>query len=185
MRAGASVERAVERVIAANPDVDAGIIALSIDGAAHAADTPHVQRRGDAGHALLRSQNGEAAVAVLHNAIRPFRPLASLAAEVAMDEMMPDDRPDAWITFKSGVPLTTGTVNAVDVADDGSVSAIVVEDRKFLGGRWSLGMGYETRVLRRQQPIATMLYEPYMVVQDGRLLLVDGQSLLAVPIRKA
>ncbi len=185
LRTGASPEDAVERVVAANPTVDAGIIALSFGGAIHAADTPHVRQRGDAGRALLRAPNGEAVVAVLHNAIRPFRPLASLAAEVALDEMIPDDRPDAWISFRSGVPLACGSVNAVEVDDDGTVRAIIVEDRKFLGGRWSLGMGHETRVLNRQRAIATMLYEPYMVVEDGRLRLIDGQNLLAVPIRNA
>ena len=170
--------------LAANPKVDAGIIAMSHGGAAYAADTPHVQRRGDAGRALLRSPNGEAVVAVLHNAIRPFRPLASLAAEFALDSMVPNDRPDGWITFTSGVPLVSGAANAVDVAGDGKVTAIFLEDRKYLVGLWSLGIGYETPVIEERQVIATMLYEPYMVVEDGRLRRIDGQTQLAVPIRK-
>ncbi len=185
MRGGASPEEAIGLVIAANPSVDAGIIALSAAGAVHAADTPRVQRRGDVGRALLRSANGEAVVAVLHNSIRPLRPLASLAAEVALDEMVPDDRPDAWITFRSGAPVTSGRVNGVDVAEDGSVRAIIVDDEKFLGGRWSLGMGYEAHVLRGRRTVATMLYEPYMVVENGRLRLIDGESILAVPIRRS
>lgn len=184
MRAGASPEEAVEHVIAANPTIDAGIIALSLSGAIYAADTPHVQRRGDAGRALLRSVKGDAVVAVLHNAIRPVRPLASLAAEVALDDMIPDDRPDGWITFRSGVPLVPGAANAVMVADDGRVTAIVLEDRKFLEEHWSLGMGYETPVIAERQSTAAMLYEPYMVVENGRLRQIDGQSELVVPIRK-
>ncbi len=182
LRRGASPERAVESVVAANPDVDAGIIALTFDGRIHAADTKYVQRRGDAGKAIVGS-SGEAIVAVLHNAIRPHRPIATLAAEVAMDVMRPDDRPDAWITFEEGVRLVAGPVNAVDISRDGKVETIIVENAQFLQGQWSLGVGYETKVVRQAEAIGAMLYEPYMVVDGGPLRSIDGQSRLYVPIR--
>jgi hypothetical protein len=183
VRRGASPEEAVDRVVVANPDVDAGIIALGADGRAHAANTAHVQKRGDAGRALIGSRAEGAVVAVLHNAIRPHRPIAALAAEVAMDVMKPEDRPDGWITFREGVRLIPGPANAVDVDANGAVKTIVVENPRFLKGIWSLGIGYETRVLRQAQTIAAMLYEPYMVVDGGRLQSIDGQSTLSVPIR--
>ena len=31
--------------------------------------------------------------------------------------------------------------------------------------------------------VAAMLYEPYMVLQDGLLFTIDGRAELAVPIR--
>ena len=183
MQNGLGPEEAVGRVVAANPEVDAGIIALAPDGRLHAANTPHVARRGDAGEAVRGSREDGAVVAVLHNAIHPHRPLALLAAEVAMDVMQPEDRPDGWITFKEGVRLAPGPANAVDVGADGAVETIIVENPKFLDGRWSLGIGYETRVMRGAKPVAVVLYEPYMVVEAGELRTIDGQTSLSVPIR--
>ncbi len=182
IRLGYRPEEAVERVVAANPDVDAGIIALTLDGRIAAADTAYVQRRGDSGRAVVGTAQ-QAIVAVLHNAIRPHRPLAALAAEVALDIMHPADSPDGWITFAEGVRLISGPLNAVDVDGDGTVETIIVEDPRFLEGSWSLGIGYETTVLRSAQAVAAMLYEPYMVVEGGRLLSIDGQPTLSVPIR--
>jgi hypothetical protein len=185
MHQGLTPEEAVERVLTANPDVDAGIIAMAVDGRLHAANSAYVARRGDAGLKMLGSQQEGLAVAVLHNGIQPYRPLATLAAEVAMDIMRPDDRADGWITFREGVRLAPGSANAVHLDADGAVEAIVVENAKFLEGRWNLGMGYNTRVLGRSEPVGTMLYEPYMVVDGGKLHSIDGQFALSVPIRKA
>jgi hypothetical protein len=183
MRRGDRPAEAVSQVIGANPDADAGIIALSIDGFIHAADAPGVARRGDVGRAMLGSAAEGAAVAVLHNAIRPHRPIAALVAEVAMDVMRPSDRPDGWITFREGTRTVSGAANSVAVGADGVVESIVVENPKFLAGRWDFGIGYETPVVGGAGLVATMLYEPYMVLKDGRLATIDGRSELTVPIR--
>lgn len=183
MRSGAGAEAAVASVVVANPEVDAGIIALGIGGDLAAANTAHVGRRGDAGRALLRGQDGATAVAVLHNAIHPHRPIAGLAAETVLDVMQPEDRPDGWITFSQGVRLATGADDAIEIGADGAVEQIVVRNGKFLAGRWSLGIGYRTLVTRDSAPVAVMVYEPYMVVERGRLLSIDGRGQLSVPIR--
>ncbi len=185
MRGGMAPAEAVEQVVRANPDVDAGIIALAADGRIHAANTALVAKRGDTGRALIDARESGAVVAVLHNAIHPHRPLASLAAEVAMDVMQPDDRPDGWITLHEGVRLAAGAVNAVEIDADGAVEAIVVADARFLSGCWSLGIGYETGVIRRAEQIAVMLYEPYMVVNDGVLRTIDGQTEFRIPVRSS
>lgn len=183
MRSGHRPVEAVGHVIAANPDGDAGIIALSLDGSMHAADTPSVGRRGDSGRAIIGSAAEGAAVAVLHNAIRPYRPIAALAAEIAMDVMRPSDRPDGWITFREGARAVSGRANSVSIGADGLVETIIVANPKFLAGRWNFGIGYEAPVVRATEVVAAMLYEPYMVLQDGRLSTIDGQAELTVPIR--
>jgi hypothetical protein len=183
MQQGFDPQTAVERVVNANPEVDAGIIAVTVNGLLHAANTAHVERRGDARRAVLRSERSDVIAAVLHNSIRPHRALAILAAEVALDVMEPDDDPDGWIVFRQGARLAHGPMNAVEVDAAGTVEAIIVESQKFLKGHWSLGIGYETSVLTRAKPIAAMLYEPYMVVDDGILRTIDGQDTLSVPIR--
>jgi hypothetical protein len=183
MRHGHRPFDAVGCVIAANPDVDAGIIALSVDGNIHAANTPNVGKRSDAGRAMIGSAAEGAAVAVLHNAIRPHRPIAALAAEIAMDVMRPSDRPDGWITFRKGTRALSGQANSVSIGADGFVETIIVANPKFLAGRWNFGIGYEAPVVMATEVVAAMLYEPYMVLQDGLLFTIDGRAELAVPIR--
>ncbi|SHG61689.1 hypothetical protein SAMN02745157_4533 [Kaistia soli DSM 19436] len=183
LRRGIGVDEAVQRVLAANPGSDAGVIALSIHGEVCAADSAHVERRGDRGRALLRAAGGDAVVAVLHNSIHPVRPLAQLAAEVALDVMLPADRADGRIRLRSGTPLRLGPANAVEIAPDGMVETVLVEDPRFLDGGWSLGLGHETAVLGAGRLMGAMLYEPYLVVQDGLVKTLDGRDDIFIPIR--
>lgn len=183
MRAGLSPLDATERVVTANPDVDAGLIALAADGRLHLADTAHVRRRGDAGNALVSAAGGTARVGVLHNAMLPFRPLAALAAEVALDTMQPADRPTGWVTLNRGTPLVRGIENALHVDRQGIASRIVVDNPKFLAGEWNIGIGFETPILGDAGTAAVLLYEPYMIARDGRLESVDGKDGLVLPVR--
>lgn len=183
MASGLTPEEAVERVTSGNPGADAGIIAVSVTGAIHLADTRHVRRRQDIGRHLLRDPASGAVVGVLHNSIMPVRPLASLAAEVALDVMAPLDEPTGWITLAKGVPVTLGSRNALVLGASGIVRQIVVEDDKFMSGEWGLGIGQETQIVMGDQSSAVMLYEPYMVVRDGQLVSIDGAESIVVPIR--
>src|SRR5579871_4092547 len=100
-----------------------------------------------------------------------------------MDVMRPSDRPDGWITFRKGTRTVPGLANFVSVGADGLVETIVVENPKFLAGRWDFGIGHETPVVGATGAFAIMLYEPYMVIEDGRLATIDGRPELSVPIR--
>ena len=184
MRAGASPAAAVRRVVEANPEADAGLIALDRQGRLGLGDTPHVAKRGDRGRARLLSPCGRAGVAVLHNAILPHRPLAMLAAEVALDAMLPPDRVEGWITVAAGArlaPAGAGCWLEVDAA--GQVTAIGVDRPHLLRGRWSFGIGHEPELRRDGRRIGSVLYEPYMLIEDGALRSADGQNSLRLPIR--
>ncbi len=185
LRRGVTAEEAVEGILAANPLADAGVIALTAEGDLFAADTAQVARRGDSGRRIAGARADGAVVGVLHNSIYPFRPLAALAAEVALDVMQPDDTIEGWITFRAGAPLRPGAGNAVEITADGIVESIVVEDRRFLTGDWSVGLGYETPVLRAGSPVGLMLHEPYMVVRDGFVRSIDGAAERRSSLRAA
>ncbi|WGD31014.1 hypothetical protein AncyloWKF20_04055 [Ancylobacter sp. WKF20] len=183
MREGIGAEMAVRRVLAANPMADAGIIALSCDGDLFAADSDYVTRRGDSGQAIAGSREGGAVVGVLHNSIHPSRPIATLAAEVALDVMQPMDRIDGWIILRADTPLRAGSANAVEITGTGGVDMIVVEDHRFLSGCWSVGLGYETPIMQGGDYVGIMLHEPYMVVRDACVVTIDGERELRIPIR--
>ena len=184
MRAGASPAAAIRRVVRANPEADAGLIALDRQRRLGLADTPHVAKRGDRGRARLLSPCGRAGVAVLHNAILPHRPLAKLAAEVALDAMLPPDRVEGWITVAAGARLAPAEGACwLEVDGDGQVTTIGVDRPHLLRGRWSFGVGHEPELRRDGRRIGSVLYEPYMIIEDGVLLSADGQISLALPVR--
>ena len=148
MRAGAAPAEAVAQVADDNPTVDGGLIALSLDGRICAKDTAYVARFPDRNEAVLGpSQNG-CVVAVLHNAIRPHRSLATLVAEVALDRMDPPDVADDSLRLNSGVPVERGEGNAIHANELRTATFITVGDPKYLHGRWSMGMVCRGRSFR-------------------------------------
>ncbi|WP_102224902.1 DUF6963 family protein [Acidimangrovimonas sediminis] len=183
METGLSPEAAVTRVVAANPEVDAGLIALSASGEMFLADTALVGRRGDCGQALLRAGPGAGGACVLHNSILPDRPLAQLVAGICLDTMWPPDRADGVLALAAGVSVRVGPQNALLCDAAGTVSEILVQDPKFATGEWSLGLGHNPPVLRGGRAAGVMLYEPYLVVRDGRVASIDGGRDLVVPVR--
>lgn len=181
MAAGATAREAVERVVADNPLVDAGLIALSRSGDLFAADTALVERLSDAGGATL-VEGGSGKVAVLHNAIRPYRSLALLVAETALGLMAPPALPDGQLLLAQGVPVVAARHDALIVDDDLRVVALEVRDARFLDGRWSVGFGAAARVVRNGTVIAHATTEPYLVVDSGVIQSIDGQDIYALPI---
>lgn len=181
MRAGATPQMAVERVVAANPGVDAGLIALAQDGAIYAADTNLVGRLPDAGAATL-TVPGHGAVSVLHNAIRPYRSLALLVAETALEILVPPAVADAELTLRSGVPLLADVRDGLLVDANLAVVGVLVRNRRFVEGRWSLGLGAHADVIRDGTIVAHATLEPYLVVDGGRVRSIDGQSSFTMPI---
>lgn len=81
MAAGLAPADAVRRTLRANPEVDAGLIALSASGEIGWGNTPRVARRPDQGQAWR--DNGASRLAVLHNSIHPCAPLAEAMADLA------------------------------------------------------------------------------------------------------
>lgn len=68
LEAGVPPEEAVRRIVEADPEIDAGLIAVTRDAIA-LADTAHVLQRRDRGQALVHAPG--AGLAVLHNSIEP------------------------------------------------------------------------------------------------------------------
>lgn len=185
MRAGVGPRTAITRVLAANPTADAGIIALDRRGRLAAADAPSVLRRGDRGAARRGSAQAGAVVAVLHNAILPHRPLAALAAEVALDAMRPDDRADASVELRVGAAIGLGERPRYVLDAHGRLVRIEITDPRRLSGRWSLALGWHTEIERDGRRWGHAVYEPYLVVEDGRLASVDGLDSFELPVALA
>ncbi len=119
LRAGAAPAAAVQRVLAANPEVDAGMIAVT-DRDIALANSTRVARRPDLGQALLRDAAGWA-VACLHNSIRPQGGLAALAAATAGERLAAASPPLPSLRLRPGTPVAPGPADRVLVDRAGVV----------------------------------------------------------------
>ncbi|MGH1479471.1 MAG: DUF6963 family protein [Geminicoccales bacterium] len=185
MQSGEPAARAAELVLEQNPEADAGIIAIGLDGEAFAGNSAHVQRRGDLGRALISNATaGSAAVAVLHNAIHPHQPLADLAASVALDIMNPLDRANFSIEIVAGTPIEFGAVNAVEIDDAGCTISITVTQSSWLGpGRDGAVIDFAALVQRDGRALGHTITEPYCVVRKGRLISLSGRDQVTIGVR--
>lgn len=184
MQSGKPAARAAGLVIEQNPEADAGIIALGLEGEAFAGNSAHVQRRGDLGQALLSDASTGTVVAVLHNAIHPHRALATLAASVARDVMNPLDRADFSVDVTTGTSVELGNANAVDIDDDGRVVRITVTQSSWFGpSRDGAIIDFAAAVRKDGRVIGHTIAEPYCIVREGRLISLSGRDRVAIDVR--
>jgi hypothetical protein len=175
MAHGQSAPDAARAVLAANPEADAGIIALDHAGRIHAGNTAQVEARPDLGQAVVHAPGERMAVAVLHNAIHPHAPLAQLAASVAVDTVLPVDRPDIWVQLEAGVPVELGAENCVFVDAANLAHRVTVTAPEWLTGRRDGAVVRLSAAVRRGgQLIGHTTCEPYGVVEAGRIVSLSG-----------
>ncbi len=184
MQAGEPAARAAQFVLEQNPDADAGIIALGLEGQAFAGNTAHVAKRGDLGRALASDAPTGTVVAVLHNAIQPHPALADLAASVAFDVMNPPDRADFSIEVTAGTSIELSDTNAVEIDDDGRAIKITVTQSSWLDpSRDGAVIDFAALVRRQGSTVGRTTEEPYCVVRNGRLISLSGRDLVTVGVR--
>jgi hypothetical protein len=183
---GLSAKDAVDRALDANPEADAGLIAVDTEGRIYARNSARVERRPDIGGARREDAVSGSLVEVLHNAIFPYEPVASLAASVAMEVMAPQFAPDAYVTVHAGTPLEAGSDNAVLVDRDMVAQRVVTTDRYLLQGRQDGAAIYlNSLVWLDGRLLGRTVTEPYVVVEHGRILSLSGQSSCRLGIQSA
>lgn len=176
---GLPAATALREVLEAEPDLDAGMIALGPASGIAALDSARVASRPDLGAA--RAQAGDAAVEIIHNAIRPRRSLAPLLAEIALNQMAPD-RPSGQVTVRAGTPVAQGAANRVLVDGADRVTLVETTDARILTGRHNCAAVYlGAQVVRDGTVLGTTLAEPNVMVEDGRILSLSGQDSFAIP----
>ncbi|MGF1529266.1 MAG: hypothetical protein ACFCBW_21165 [Candidatus Competibacterales bacterium] len=185
LAAGESSAHAVAAELAANPKLDAGLVAIDAHGRIALGDTALVQNRDDRGSAWVVDEATGLAVGVLHNAIFPFGALAAVAIHAAMDAVDPQDHFDHQVALTAGTTLQLGTENRLDLDCNGEVMALQVTDPAWLSARWDgavLPRG--AKVYRNGAPVAKVVLEPYGVAQQGRLVSLSGRPEALLCLRQ-
>jgi hypothetical protein len=184
MADGAPAALAARGELERNPEADAGIIALDLRGGLYAGNTAFVDSRPDLGQALIEDAESGAKIAVLHNAIQPHRPLAGLAAAVALDAIAPMDRVDLRVTLEAGTPIEFGVENCVLVDGDGRAVRVTVTQPGWLDGRRQGALIQFAALVRRDgRVLGHATEEPYCVVEAGRLVSLSGARSVRLGVR--
>lgn len=184
MAEGAAPEAAVAATLAANPSSDAGLIAIGRDGAIGLGNTAYLEGFPDLGRSLMRSASDPGvAVAVLHNAITPHVSLAALVAELALGAMDGVFAADSALTIEAGIPVRTAPACAVHV--DAGLRAVGIDlvVATAVPFRLSAGYGPVAPVRRDGAIIGFACEEPYLVVENGRLVSINGAPSATVGMR--
>lgn len=181
---GETPRHAVEAELAANPAADAGLIALACDGTLFAADSALVRRRQDRGCFLAEDPGSGARCAVLHNAIFPVAPLASLAAAVAFDTIGPAGDADLQVTLRAGLRLEPDGEPCLHLAAGGEPARLAVTERGWLDGcRHGVALPPGTAVRSNAGLVGRVLVGPYCVAEKGVLVSLNGRDDTIVGIR--
>ena len=181
---GKTPQQAVDLVIEANPQADVGLIAVNVHGQIYARNSQRVQQRPDLGWARRVHGPSSAAVEVLHNAIHPAGSLAGMVADIALETMAPAFHPDNWVLVEAGIPVQLGKHGIVHVDAELRALSIVTSDASLLRGHGNgaaIYIGSEVRQAGRR--LGATITEPYVVLEQGRIVSLSGQQSLRVGFR--
>ena len=119
---GVEPKAAVESVLAANPEADAGLIAINAQGALGWGNTARVGRRTDLGQ--FTHDDGSSRVAILHNAIFSSEPLAPQVGALAWARLKGLPGSIDWIRMAAAVPFRFADRDRLHVDAAGRITAI-------------------------------------------------------------
>lgn len=175
-----SAEQALVRVLNADPEVDAGMIALGPGRGLAARNSRLVAARPDLGSATLLA--GDVAVAVLHNAIRPAAELAPLVAAVALGVLAPPHKVAGHVVVHAGTPVALAQSHRVTLGPNGVATLVETTDARIVNGRHACAAIYlGATVVHDGIPLGRTVMEPNVLVEDGRIQRLSGKSVFRIP----
>lgn len=183
LRAGLSAEAAVARVLAANPEADAGLLAVDLKGGVASRNSARVERRYDLGHARRESKTHGAVVEVLQNSIRPFPSLAALAAEIAIDVMVGEAPAIGAFVVNAGMSVELGPEALIEIDANDVARRLVTTDPLVMRGAHICAPIYAgSPVYRAGKLIGYSRLEPIVELKDARLVSLIGQPSVRIDL---
>jgi hypothetical protein len=122
MEAGDTPQQAVDRVLDANPEADAGLIAMDARGRLGWGNTARVARRADRGEA--HRDDGQARLVVLHNSIHAQSALSNDIADLAWAQLTGQPASLRFLYLREPVSLRAADRDRVHISGEGVITAI-------------------------------------------------------------
>lgn len=129
MAQGASPQAALDEVLGAHAEWDAGLIALDIRGDIGLGDSARVRRRNDLGR--FQRQAGGASLALLHNSIHAQDDLARQVGERAWCTLTAAPASLRFVTLVRATPLTAAAQDRVDIDAQGRIMGIATANPRL------------------------------------------------------
>ncbi len=174
LREGLSAEEAIARALGDAPELDAGLIAMTLGGDIALANSASVAARDDIGEALLVEPG--LSVAVMHNSILPHEALADLAVSAIRDTLWPRD---AWTGSGTAIGLTVrdGSAERALLIDPETATPLAFE---AAGPEWRRAE-WEGCPVRRGDPVIAggrvvgkVIQEAYCILRNGTVTSARG-----------
>ncbi|OZI70823.1 DUF6963 family protein [Bordetella genomosp. 12] len=131
MKAGMGPQQAVDEVLAAHGEWDAGLIALDTRGRLGMGNSVRVTRRDDVGE--LRRQTHQGSLGLLHNSIYTRAPLAPDLAELAWARLTGRAGGLQLLTLAAPVHLELGKTDRVHIDAQGRIQGLETADPRLAG----------------------------------------------------
>lgn len=180
MGEGLSARSALKQVLDANPQSDAGMIALGPGRGIELMNSARVAQRPDLGTAQLAGPDGSA-IAILHNAIWPAATLAPLLAETGLEWMLRSQAPIGTVDIRAGIPVMAGDRDRLIVNEDGIAERAETTDGRIVTGRHNCAAIYlGAEVVCGDRILGVTSEEPNVIVEDGRIISLSGQRQFSI-----
>lgn len=174
LRDGLSAAEAINRALGDAPGLDAGLIALTLDGEIAQANSASVAARDDIGQALVVEPG--MSIAVMHNSILPHEALADLAVSAIRDTLAPKD---AWTGSGTAIGLTVRDGAAeralLTDPDTGAILGFEAAASEWRRPAW------EGCPVRRGDPVVAggrvvgkVIQEAYCILRNGTVTQTRG-----------
>lgn len=181
LRAGLSAEAAIAQVLDANPEADAGLLAVDMKGGVAAGNSARVKRRHDLGVAHRTGKTHDVRVAVLQNSIKPFPSLADLIADIALEVMIGEPVSIGVIVVKAGMPVILGPEALIEVDANSVATRLVTTDPLVMKGAHLCAPIYAgSPVYRGGRIIGYSRLEPIVELRDGLIVSLIGQASMRI-----
>ncbi len=183
MEGGLDAGAAVAKVMDANLQVDAGLLAIDAKGNTGCKNSPRVEGAiRTVRHS--RREGPNAVVEVILNVI--FPPVtADLAAGVAMGVMTAKEKADAFMTISAGVPVVYGPEDMIYVDEKLVVSRVFTPDKTLLTGKRAGIVPYmSSKVVQGGKVIGRLTLEALTVLDDGIIKELDGQPSVKLSLKR-
>lgn len=177
---GRRAAETLDAVLYADPSIDAVMIAFEPGRGPSARNSGLLAACPVLGSATLASRN--CAVPVLYNAIHPAAERAPLVAAVTLEVLAPSHFVTGDAVVRAGTPVVLADAHRVKLGPDGVAILIETLDAGILSGLHACAAVHlGALAVQNGTVIGRTVAQPNVLVEDGRVLRLGGQTEFRIP----